>query len=131
MEELRYKLEHQIQTLVRNDNDCSVHFEFDESDFVKVVSAFTFNPRINETFLLKTGTGTTVEEALNVILNHLKFLTEKTPYSVEWVKLGESADQRHISYFYCHDMLEVMQTFYKDKSRVDYIIHKCESRPIA
>lgn len=128
--EVRYSLEHQIQTLVRNDNGCSVHFDYDESDFVKVASAYTINPQNNETFLLKTSTGNTLEEALGEILKHIKMLTEKTPFAVEWVKVGESG-KRHVSYFYSHDMLEVMQTFFKDKNRVDYIIYKCETRPIA
>ena len=128
--EVKYTLEHEIQTKVRNDNGCSVHFEYDESDFVKVASAYTINPRNNETFLLKTTTGKTIEEALGEILKHIRLMTEKTPFTVEWLKADENS-KCHVSYFYCHDMLEVMQTFYKDKNRVDYIIYKCESRPIA
>jgi len=131
MEVNKYNLEHEIQTKVRNDNGCSVHFEYDEENFVKTVSAYTINPRNNETFLLKTGTGDTVEEALNAVLKHIKALTDKTPFAVEWVKIGESNTKRHVSYFYLHDMLEVMQTFFKDKNTVDYIIYKCETRPIS
>lgn len=129
--EFKYQLEHEIQTKVRNDNGCSVHFEYDESDFVKVASAYTINPRNNETFLLKTATGNTLEEALGEILKHIRLLTEKTPFAVEWVKAGEPNSKRDVSYFFCHDMLEVMQTFFKDKNRVDYIIYKCETRPIS
>jgi hypothetical protein len=128
---LRYKLEHEIQTRVRNDNGCSVHFDYDESDFVKVASAYTINPVTNETFLMKTATGSTIDEALNEIIKHIRSITEKFPFAVEWVKAGESNKIKHMSYFYCHDMLEVMQTFYKDKNRVDYVIWKCELRPSA
>lgn len=123
-------LQNAIIEEVRKENGHNVNFVNKEESDGFTVKVFTLNTKNKEFFLLMSTTAKTQEEALEMILQYVKtHKTEHNPYTVKWVKKGES--QMHESHFYVKDVIELTEKFFTDKDRAMYVIHEIKLNPIA
>jgi len=133
MKKNKVELEDVILREVMSDNGCTVHFTYaiNHKKGVNPVSednydvkAMTFNPKTQESFLLKEVKNVkTHEEGLEEILLYVQqHKTDYNSFTVVWAKKGEN-QQKISSYFYCKDLLEALEKFYHDKVREDYIVY--------
>lgn len=135
MDNVILKLEHDISTFISSDNKCTVHFEYsigknpDKFLTDHTVSAYTVNPNSAETFLLKSETADTKEHALKKLLDYVKAQKGLNSFTVRWTKSGEAKPV--VSYFYCHDVLDVVEKFFHGKNSVDYIVYEIKLNPSA
>jgi len=142
MDKAILKLEHDVATFITSDSGCTVHFEYtadlaDKGSYKKVgpecditVSAITVNPKSEETFLLRKETASTKEKALKKLLDYVKSQKGLNSFTVIWMKRGDVIN-RNTSYFYCHDVLDVVEKFFYGKNSVDYIVFEIKLNPIA
>lgn len=142
MEKTVLNIEHQIAAFVNSDNknSCTVHFDYEHfEESAKgtqpttgwIVSAHTYNPVTEETFLLKSVEGKTKESALKKILELLKKQKGESPFTVRWLKKGEASVNTHTSYFYCHDILDVVENFFQGKNPEEYVVYEIKLNAIA
>jgi hypothetical protein len=133
-----FKIEQEITDIVKKDNNRSVHFEYTKEVSTPMgqlitpckISAWTYNDSDDESFLLKSSEGNDYEECLTNILTWLQTsLKDKDPYTVTWKKIG--VDGINKSYFYCNDVVEVVEKFFKGKEISEYQIFKIELMPIS
>lgn len=97
------------------------------------VTAFTINNKTKEKFLLKIVVADNNIEAIQKILEYVeKSITSTSSFTVRWCKKenGQLGDS-NLSYFYCHDALEVVKKFFEGKSVNDYVIYEIKLNPIA
>ncbi len=126
-------LEHKISTKIFTDNGCSTHFKYEAGK----VSAYTFNPKTNESFLLKSAMGKkSMSDALQEIVDYLETQKDSASYTVVWAKKDLSRSDvgggtKQSSYFYCHHVLEAINRFFEGKEVLDYIIYEVKLNPIA
>ena len=145
----RQELEQEISKLIQEDNK-TVTFNY---DWVQVpsqsigqlahitnpfahraeVTAFTTNNLTKETFLLKSVISDTHVEGLQKILNYIvKESQTMSTFTVHWSKKENGqVGAYNTSYFICHDILEVMDKFFTDKSVKDYVIYDVKLNPIS
>ena len=127
------KLEHDISTFIGTDNGCTVHFEYlsRSLETEHTVSAYTVNPKSGETFLLKSANALTKELALKQILEYVKNQKGLSSFTVKWYKKGTDALTVQTSYFFCHDILDVVEKFFAGKNPEDYIVYEIKLNPMA
>jgi hypothetical protein len=138
-----FKIEHDIGTFIGTDNGATVHFKYstewkngnlmphEKQEEDHTVSAYTVNPKNNETFLLKTETGASKQLALKKILEYVKNSKGMSSFTVEWAKTVGGDASKKKSYFYCHDVLDVVEKFFDGKSLADYVVYSITLNPIA
>lgn len=135
------KLEDKITSIIKTDGK-TVHFDYSdnktESFFSNqsvnyTVSAYTFNSKSGETFLLKTVVAKSPIQALEAILDYVTRTNESSSsYTVEWCKKENGRlGKYNISYFYCKNPKEVLDKFYSGKNEDDYEIFLLKLNPIA
>ncbi len=130
MENKVLQLEHEISSFINKDNNATVHFEYRVESFASVTaSAFTLNSTSKEVFLLKTVRTQSKELALEEILEYVKNQKGLNSFTVKWAKAGTI--QIETSYFYCHDVTDVIKKFFAKKDVVDYVIYEIKLNPIA
>ena len=101
----------------------SIQFEY---KMLAEVKAFTHNTQTGETFLLKSVSADTHIQCLVKILEYLEH-TKKSmnTYTVNWSRVENgSLGTYNTSYFYCHDVIEVVNKFFSGKNIRDYIIYE-------
>lgn len=124
------QLEHDISSFINKDNGATVHFEYNVESFASItVSAYTISPNSKEIFLLKTVRTNTKELALEEILEYVKNQKGLNSFTVIWAKKPGINSQT--SYFYCHDVVDVVKKFFAKKELSDYIIYEIKLNPIA
>jgi hypothetical protein len=124
------KLEHDIASFINKDNGATVHFEYATSPSInEQVSAYTINATTKEPFLLKWASGKTKEEALEIVLAYIKEQKGMNSFTVVWTKIG--INKTETSYFYCHDILDVVSKFFNKKDSADYVIYEIKMNPIS
>jgi len=125
----KVELENKISSIIREDNNCSTHFEYQKVDKEKVeVLIITYNPIHKQKFVLKQFVTGDVEEGLADVLEYLEENRHiKNSYTVVWLKKGENKTQ--VSYFSGKNMMEVLQKFYHQKDKDDYIIYEIKLNP--
>jgi hypothetical protein len=138
-----FKLEHDIASFIGTDNGCTVHFKYEkdfsknlgvvtsDNDYDQIVSAYTVNPKSGETFLLIKKTAKTQETALKKILEYVKNQKGLSSFTVLWAKKGEASTSMNTSYFYCHDVLDVVEKFFAGKDSVNYVVYEIKLNPVA
>lgn len=133
-----FDLERKISEIVHQDNNRSVHFEYIRSltnEYGVVtkpskVNAWTFNNINNESFLLKSEEGNSYSECLFKILNWLENVPKsKDHFTVKWRKMG--TEGLNVSYFYCKDVIELVEKFYERKNINEYQIFEIKMNPIS
>ena len=130
MENTILQLEHDIASFINKDNGATVHFEYHVESFASVtVSAFTINPNNKEVFLLKTVRTQSKELALEEILEYVKNQKGLNSFTVTWAKRPGVPVQT--SYFYCHDVTDVVKKFFAKKELSDYVVYEIKLNPIA
>lgn len=138
MKKTKIVLEDEISRTVMAENGCTAHFEYHEiitgklnsSTFNKKVTVMTYNPKTQETFLLKEVEANTSEECLEKILEYVKSHKEEfDSFTIFWSKKGESKSEK--SYFYCRDLFEALEKFYFNKNREEYTIYEVKMNPRA
>jgi len=125
------ELESEISEFVRKDNNCTVHFDYSETNTNSIkLDTFTYNPKKKETFLLKSVSDVNKIECLKKIMRFLELMKNNmASYTVEWRKIG--GGETEVSYFYAHNPLEVLQTFYVGKEIEEYIVSLVKMNPMA
>lgn len=127
-------LEDKIARLIKAENK-TVHFDYEWIEIKKIakVSAYTFNANTGETFLLKSETGEDQIEALTKILSYVEANKETmNSFTVNWSKKENGTlGKYNTSYFYCHDITEVISKFFAGKSVKDYVIYEIKLNPIS
>ena len=120
-----YEAEHAIQELIKNDNNCSAHFEYEILNFRRLkLNLITYNPKHNTHFLLFSIIENTEDklELIKQMYEHVytlrTTLAEKdspyVSYTIEWycdktqkrIKssfYGETIEQVLIKFNYNHD----------------------------
>ncbi len=124
------QLEHDISSFIKKDNGATVHFEYSRDSFASdTVSAYTINENNKEVFLLKTVRTQSRELALEEILDYVKSQKGLSSFTVIWAKAGTS--NMETSYFYCHDVTDVIKKFFSKKEVADYVVYEIKLNPIA
>lgn len=96
------------------------------------IEAYTTNKTTNERFLLKSAVGDNPEECLTKILDFVKKSNPYSTFTVNWAKIEEGRiGNTNTSFFYCHDMVEVINKFFTGKSTKDYVIFDIKLNPIS
>jgi hypothetical protein len=122
-------IEHEIAAFIAKDNGATVHFRYDLNNNNNV-KAHTINNVNKEMFLLKEAEGDDVFESLNKILEYVKSLDGMSSFTVNWNK-ANSLSNIQTSYFYCHDVADVVDKFFSDKNTADYIVYEIKLNPVA
>lgn len=126
-------LEHEISSYITPDNGATVHFEYETDGLWGtpswIVSALTINPNNKEIFLLKKESASTKEGALKKILSYVKEQKGLNSFTVIWAKKGNNKTET--SYFYCHDVVDVVDKFFNNKETSQYTIYEIKMNPIA
>lgn len=133
-----FDLERKISETIKQDNNRSVHFEYNKSLVNEhgmilkpfKVSAWTFNNINNESFLLKCEEGESYADCLFKILDWLENVPKSKDYfTVRWKKIG--VDGLNVSYFQCKDVIELVEKFYEGKNINEYQIFEIKMNPIS
>lgn len=113
-----FEAEYKIQELIKNDNNCSAHFEYEKmSDNTYELACTTFNPIHKKYFLLHKCRETTKLAAVNEMYNHifnLKTSLDKKDspyllYTIEWY--CPEANKSITSTFYGDSIEQVLLKF--------------------
>jgi hypothetical protein len=133
-----FELESKISEKIKSDNGRTVHFEYIKEQVDRngilispcKVSTWTFDSIITESFLLKSMEGEKYEDCLEKILEYVESIpNSKHSYTVTWRKTGLVG--LNTSYFYCKDVVEVVEKFFEGKEINEYKIFKIELMPIS
>lgn len=96
------------------------------------VRVFTKNKRTGVQFLLKEVITPIVDQGLMDILYYLTTLKEENDsFTVEWIQKGKKQDVPEKSYFYCKDIVEVLEKFYDNHERDEFIVYSIKVNPRA
>jgi hypothetical protein len=119
------KLQHDISTILREDNGVSCHFDYHVnllSDYETIkLNVLTYNQRHNEYMLLHTVKGTSSIDCLQKVKSFLQTKannSDDVSFSVKWKRTGE--DKEHVSYFMASTKEEVERKFFHEKNRDEY-----------
>lgn len=124
------ELEDKINSIVFKDNGRICHFSYNREGDKFLVSAMTYNSNNRESFLLKKMKGNSYEECLSLILDYIiKSRKTMKSYTVNWFRKGKF--ENNISYFYCNDIIEVLEKFYEGKDKLLYEILEIKMNPIS
>jgi hypothetical protein len=123
------RLEHQIFNLVRSSNNCTPHFDYKNNfyDGTVTLELYTYNPTHGGVILLCEITEEkpvlALNEALEYLKNHIEIKKEKKPYTLFWVHKEDrdNLEDSNISYFYEESEQKVLEKFFKNKEKSDYI----------
>ena len=146
----RMILEAKISSLLKSE-DKSIYFEYtwEESSNLPnvgslaninfevkqfaVVTAYTVNLKMAETFLLKRVVDKDHLSALQSIYEYVASNKETmNSFTVMWSKKEKGVlGSTNKSYFYCHDIKEVIEKFFTNKSVKDYVIYEIKLNPIS
>ena len=139
------KIQHEIQTLLKKENDVSCHF-ITEGDKIHLL---TYNPIHGETFLLHTENiiystiGETIwwpvlgtyekllrfiKELVGVIPTAPDFKLIANTYTLTWVNKDGISTK---SYFSGNNVYEVLDKFYYGKNKLSYNILEIKLNPSA
>jgi len=140
------ELESKIRKIVAEDNGRVAIFDYQEqrkkvlhtasedltmaARTILVVS--TFNEATKEVHVMYT-TKPELEKAtcLQEVLTYLEIIKPTlSPYSLRWKKKGEPGEST-VSHFYCNDALEVLEKFFANKKREEYVIFSLEMKGYA
>lgn len=142
------RLEVEISTIIRNDNGCETHFEYESVPFIhksdpieqgygsasfiatlQEVRAITTNPITKASFLLFKTTDETEVDGLNRILEYVKY--HKNVYYSHTIKWSSKKDNNVVvSYFYGKDAMEALEKFYHGKVRAEYNVYEVKMNPL-
>lgn len=119
------ELEDEIATIIQKDNGRTIHFEYIGGNMVE---AYTYNHNNKETFLLTKKVGQDYVDCLQKILDYVK-QNQKTydSYTVIWARKGRG--ERTTSYFYCRDIVEVIDKFFEGKDKNLYHVYEIRMNP--
>ena len=131
MEINKIALEDEISRTIMAENGCTTHFEYEAAFPAKLgdsalrkVTVMTYSKQKQATFLLKEVLVSTDEEGLEEILKYAKsHKDDYDSFTVVWIKKGVG-NKSEKSYFYCKDLFEVLEKFYFNKNREDYVIYE-------
>ena len=129
MENKALSLEHEIASYITKDNGATVHFEYDNKIDKTKVAAYTINDNTKELFLLKEATARSREDCLEQILQYVKEQKGMNSFTVKWAKVD--TNKIETSYFYFHDVIDVVKKFFDKKDAVNYIIYEIVMNSIA
>jgi hypothetical protein len=128
METEKVKLENKISRIIEEDNNCSSHFEYNSVEDKTEVTLITYNPIHHEQFVLKKEIAANPEQGLQKMLEYLEHIRQnQNTYTLIWLKRGEN--KTRTSYFSGKDMKEVLEKFYHNKDRENYIIYEMKLNP--
>lgn len=129
---IKTDLELKISSLLAADGK-TVTFKYEANNDKLQVAAFTKNNVSKEEFLLKVAIADTYIECLDKILQYIdKTANSISTFTVTWCrKENGQLNETHISYFSCHDVVEVTDKFFTGKSVNDYVIYEIKLNPIA
>lgn len=123
------RLESQVVAMVYEDNKNTAHFRYDRTEDGVSLVCSTYNPKKDETFVMKTFNGTTEEDCLMQLVKYLIMIRpSESSYVVTWAKKGENTDLKK-SYFYAVDVLDVLSKFYTGKMKDEYAVFSVEMNP--
>lgn len=131
--EKQLSLEADISNMIKSDNGCHTHFEYNRSNIdntLKSISVVTYNPIKNEEFLLLNLPCEDVVEGLTEVYNWVKYHTkQENSYTVNWSKAGEG--KMYHSYFHAKNMRAALDKFYHGKKEHEYFIYDIKLNPIS
>lgn len=128
------QFEHEISELIRNDNGCHASFRYsvidDKNDKIRC-KLVTWNPKHRSTFLTHECEADSREEALYKILIYVKdnIRGPEKSYTVTW-KLKRDT-KLVTSHFFAHDVYGLLDKFYYDKNKSDFVIYQIKLNPEA
>lgn len=115
-----YEVEYSIQELIKNDSNCSAHFEYIEKNFKQLkMNLITYNPKHKTHFLLFSIMGESIKklELVTQMYEHVytlkTTLAEKNSpyvsYTIEWY--CDKTKKRETSCFYGENIEQVLIKF--------------------
>ena len=139
----RYELENTIKQLIKNDNNCTAHFEWNftppglKADYPFVqLDLITYNPKHKTTFLLHSIKEERIPDNhcfIIVLEKMLAYIQKRTTtilnYNVEWnYRFADNEKQEPIksSYFRGRNVQEILEKLYFNKEKDTIVIYKIE-----
>ena len=141
-----YEAENAIQELIKNDNNCSAHFNYTDqhSNYKNAIIAanfvqldiITYNPKHKTHFLLHSLSAKTAIAALNLLYKHIFELkqtlgkpdSDYVNYTIEWG--DKNGGKTRYSSFYGTDAEDVVKKFYYGKSKKSLNIFNIKLNPL-
>lgn len=128
----------QIADIIRSNSGHDTRIKFEQEGPHKVKAEVTTqHPRVKEEFLLVAVEGENEAECLKKISAYIDSLLATKPqvynqntYTVMWRKMGSHLGAM-VSYFSGQDVYEVLDKFYYNKNKEEYIIDLIKLNPIA
>ncbi len=133
----KLKLESEIYNIVKSDNGCEIHFDYDlgysgplPTDKYHSVNAITYNPITKESFLMCKCNGLSQIEALECVLSYIN-THRVTNYSHTIIWANKIDKMNNTSYFYGKDAMEALEKFYHGKNRDEYMVYSIKLNPLS
>ncbi len=138
------ELEESIRKTISQDNGRIAIFEYEqgtpkfkpggireETIYIEriVLTVSTFNEKTKEvTVMYKTDPGIDKVVCLAEVSHYLEVIKPTiSPYTMTWKKKG-NAEESTKSFFYCNDMVEVLDKFFATRKREEYVIFSLEMK---
>lgn len=138
------ELEDKIRKILAEDNGRVAIFEYDEDDTPEILRAefdarqvslkvSTFNNANKEVHVMYTTKEQHTNKAacLAEVVKYLEVIKPTlSPYTLIWAKKGEGGSSTK-SYYYCNDALEVLEKFFANKKREEYVVYSLDMKGYA
>ncbi len=138
------ELEDKIRKILAEDNGRVAIFEYDEDNMPEFMRAekdphcialtvSTFNGVTKEVHIMYTTKEqhTNKVACLAEVVKYLEVIKPTlSPYTLVWAKKGEGGSSTK-SYYYCNDALEVLEKFFANKKREEYVVYSLDMKGYA
>ena len=130
MNSLRFIKENEISQLIKKDNNCSAHFQWNTSFRFLTLDVITFNPSHKNYFLLhsisKEDSDITDDIYLTILDEMIEYIKEtqkiNVNYCINW-NYKISSDATKNSYFSGTNMKDILNKFFYGKTYDSIIIY--------
>ena len=114
----------------KGDNNVKLTFNYSTTMINRtIVKVFTRNPVSKEFFLLSSAVSINTVSALEILLEYAQtHKSDMSSFTVVWVRRGGT---QTTSYFYCKNVVELIEKFFDGKDPSLYIIYEIKLNPIA
>lgn len=123
------EFEHEISELIRMDNGCHASFRYSQQGDVILCKLVTWNPTHRSTFLTHQCEAMSREEALYKMLMYVKdhIRGPDRSYTVTW--RAKNSSKLVTSHFFAYDIYGLLDKFYYDKQKSQFIIYQIKLNP--
>ncbi len=126
------ELEDKIRKMVAEDNKRIAIFEYSTKAGIverEILTVSTFNSETKEvTVMYTTEAQEGRKDCLAEVIKYLEITKPSIcPFTMRWKKKGPG-EESTLSYFHCNDMQEVLDKFFANRNKKEYVIFSLEMK---